>query len=112
MQYKYMTDVTVSFRIDKSIHSMMKMHDEINWSAIIRKTVAERLNQLNSIDKERALNAARNIDKLRRKKVFVGPLLSPVSETSCPRAVLLFTSACWIETMDSFCLASASDTSP
>jgi len=70
MQYKYMTDVTVSFRIDKSIHSMMKMHDEINWSAIIRKTVAERLKQLNSIDKERALNAARNIDKLRRKKVF------------------------------------------
>ena len=70
MQYKYMTDVTVSFRIDKGIHSMMKMHDEINWSAIIRKTVAERLRQLDSIDKEKALNAARNIDKLRKRKIF------------------------------------------
>ncbi|MDO8508257.1 MAG: hypothetical protein Q7S27_01080 [Nanoarchaeota archaeon] len=65
-----MADVTVSFRIDKSTHSMMKIHDEINWSAIIRKTVAEKLRQLNSLDKERALNAARNIDKLRKKKIF------------------------------------------
>ena len=65
-----MTDVTVSFRVDKRIHSMMKMHDEINWSAIIRKIVTERLKQLDSIDKEKALEALKNIEKIRRDKSF------------------------------------------
>lgn len=70
MQYKYMSDVTVSFRVDKRIHLMMKMHDEINWSAIIRKTVAEKLKQLGTIDKERALEASKKIDELREKRLF------------------------------------------
>ena len=70
MQYKYMTDVTVSFGIEKNIHSMMKIHDEINWSAIIRKTVAEKLRQLDSIDKEKALEASKIVDKIREKKSF------------------------------------------
>lgn len=47
------------------------MHDEINWSAIIRKTVAEKLRQLNTIDRERAVNAARDIDRLRKKRCLM-----------------------------------------
>ena len=65
-----MTDVTVSFRVDKGVHSMMRMHDEINWSAIIRKTVAEKLRQLEFIDGKKALEASKEIDKLRERKVF------------------------------------------
>ena len=65
-----MSDVTVSFRVDKRIHSMMRMHDEINWSAIIRKTVAEKLKQLETIDKERALQASKKMDELRERKLF------------------------------------------
>jgi predicted alpha/beta-fold hydrolase len=65
-----MTDKTVSFRVDKRVHSMMKMHDEINWSAIIRKTVSEKLKQLQVIDKKRAMNAAKKIEKIRNSGEF------------------------------------------
>lgn len=65
-----MTDTTVSFRVDKRIHFMMKMHDEINWSAIIRKTVSEKLKQLQAIDKSEARNGARIMDNLRKRKEF------------------------------------------
>ncbi len=65
-----MTDATISLRVDKRIHSMMKMHDEINWSAVLRKTLAERLRQLEVIDRDRALQAAKSMDKLREKKIF------------------------------------------
>ena len=65
-----MTDATISLRIDKRIHSMMRMHDEINWSAILRKTLAEKLRQLDVIDRDRALQASKSIDKLREKKIF------------------------------------------
>ena len=65
-----MSDVTISLRIDEKIHSIMKMHDEINWSAVIRKTLTEKLKQLNSIDKKRALEAAKALDKIRESKTF------------------------------------------
>jgi len=65
-----MTDATISLRVDKRIHSMMKMHDEINWSAVLRKTLSEKLRQLEVIDRDRALQASKGIDKLREKKIF------------------------------------------
>ena len=38
-----MKDVIISLRVNENIHSQMKMHDEINWSAVIRKAIMEKM---------------------------------------------------------------------
>ncbi len=65
-----MVDVTVSLRVDKSLHEQMKLHDEINWSAMMRNSIAEQLDKLERIDAERAKHAAKQIDELRKTKAF------------------------------------------
>ena len=65
-----MTEVTVSLRVDKQVHQEMKMHDEINWSAVLRNSISQTLEQLDKIDKVRAEAAARTIDKFRHAKTF------------------------------------------
>jgi hypothetical protein len=68
----YMKDVTVSFRVNERIHGMMKIHDEINWSAVVRAAVAMKLAEMHTIDKERARKASREIDEIRKSGVFDG----------------------------------------
>lgn len=68
-----MADTTISVRIDRSIHERMKQLDHINWSAIIRNTVQQRLEQLQKekkFDKEKALRASQDIDRIRKAGVF------------------------------------------
>ena len=65
-----MTDVAISVRVDENIHVQMKEHDDINWSAVVLKSIIEKLANASSIDFERAKNAALALDKLRARKVF------------------------------------------
>lgn len=67
-----MADTTVSVRVDEQIHEQMKLHDEINWSAIVRKSIIGTLDRLGSIDQERAKKAMKDMDEIRRMKVFDG----------------------------------------
>ena len=62
----------VSLRVDKKLHSQMKLHEEINWSAVLRKAIAHKIEILEAINKERAIGAARGIDKIRKSGVFSG----------------------------------------
>ncbi len=65
-----MSETTISVRVDEMIHKQMKLHDEINWSAVIRTSLAEKLDKLETIDTTRALQAAKKMDALRKAKVF------------------------------------------
>ncbi len=70
-----MTDTTISVRIDKGTHERMKNHDHINWSAIIRRTLQQQLEQLQKekkFDREKAQKASQDIDKIRESGVFNG----------------------------------------
>ena len=65
-----MADVTVSVRIEKELHNQMKLHEEINWSAIMRKSIVEQLEKQARIDVDRAQKAAQVMGLLRQAKVF------------------------------------------
>ena len=49
-----MEEVTISLRVDKEVHKKMKLHDEINWSALLRKSIIKTIEDFDFIDKERA----------------------------------------------------------
>lgn len=44
-----MTNVTLA--IPKDLHIRMKQHSEIRWSEVIRKTIAEKIDRLEMMDK-------------------------------------------------------------
>lgn len=44
-----MTNVTLA--ISEDLHSKMKKHSEIRWSEIIRKTISEKVDDLEMMDK-------------------------------------------------------------
>ena len=60
----------ISVRVDKILHHQMKLHEEINWSAVLRKSIAEQLKKNKTIDFERARHAAQSMDKIRRSGIF------------------------------------------
>ena len=45
-----MTETTISVRIDKKVHNQMRLHDEINWSAVIRRALQEYLRKLQIVE--------------------------------------------------------------
>lgn len=65
-----MVDVTISLRVDKKLHNQMKLHDEVNWSASLRKSIAEQLEKLEQIDTLRARQAAKEMDAIRDSRIF------------------------------------------
>jgi hypothetical protein len=68
-----MEEKIISTRIDKKLHEQMKIHDEINWSAVLRRAVAEKIKQSeeeHKIDREKAEKASEMIDKIRESRVF------------------------------------------
>ena len=65
-----MEDVTISIRINKHIHDLMNLHDDINWSGFIRNSIGQKLEGERRIDKGKALIACREMDSLRAKRVF------------------------------------------
>ena len=44
-----MTNVTLA--IPEELHTRMKKHSEIRWSEVIRKTISEKINDLEMMDK-------------------------------------------------------------
>ena len=67
-----MTDVTVSVRVDKRLHDQMKLHEEINWSAIIRKAIREQLEDLEQFDAARAKRSLASAGSIRASGIFAG----------------------------------------
>jgi len=65
-----MAEATISLRVDKGIHQQMKMHDEINWSAVLRKSVVHALANLDTVDTAKALAAVRMMNSLQKAKAF------------------------------------------
>lgn len=65
-----MNDVIISVRVDKQTHEQMNLRDEINWSAVIRKSINSTIEGLEQIDTEKAKKAAKIIDALRATKSF------------------------------------------
>ncbi len=65
-----MEEVTVSFRVQKQIHELMKSHDEINWSSIFRNSISRTLESVHSIDKRKGEIASREMDRLRQINAF------------------------------------------
>lgn len=65
-----MSDTIISVRIDEHIHHEMKMHDEINWSGILRNSIVEKLEKLEQIDIQTAKKALRDIAQLRKARTF------------------------------------------
>lgn len=71
-----MVDSIISLRIDKETLIRMRMNDEINWSAFLRKCLNQKLEKMqeteNSFDVEKAKRAAEDMDRIRKSKVFDG----------------------------------------
>lgn len=65
-----MSQVTISLRVDKTVHDQMKLHDELNWSAVVRKSIIENLEKLEHFDTERAKKSLHAADKIRTSGVF------------------------------------------
>lgn len=67
-----MADEIISLRIGKELKSKMRMHSHINWSAIIRRALAEEVLKLHKIDRAKALRAFESAKKTRESGVFSG----------------------------------------
>jgi len=67
-----MADEVISVRVGKELREKMKSYDYINWSSIVRKALAEEIEKIKTLDKNRAIAAARDMDKIRKSGVFDG----------------------------------------
>ena len=67
-----MDNTLISFRIDKYLKEKMKAHEDVNWSAVLRRAVIENLENKEKIDLEKRKRAIREMDRLRKMKVFDG----------------------------------------
>ena len=65
-----MSDATVSVRVDENLHTEMKFHDEINWSAVLRKAITEQVERLEQIDIARAQKAFSAIAEIKNARIF------------------------------------------
>ncbi len=69
-----MGEKIISARIDDELHNKMKQHDEINWSAIVRKALINKLKIIEidsfTINKKRAEEAMSMSDEIRKSKIF------------------------------------------
>ncbi|MBU0695857.1 MAG: hypothetical protein KKE39_04950 [Bacteroidetes bacterium] len=67
-----MEETIVSVRVKKDVHAEMRKHDEINWSAVIRRAIEITMKDIDSVDVGRATQAAKNMDKIRKSGIFSG----------------------------------------
>ena len=65
-----MNETTVSVRINKELREKMRVHDEINWSAVLRRAITENLKNKETIDFGKMKNASEEIDKIRKSGIF------------------------------------------
>ncbi|MBI2044409.1 hypothetical protein HYT24_03530 [Candidatus Pacearchaeota archaeon] len=69
-----MDDTTISVRIDRNLRERMRSHEEINWSAVLRRAIIENLEdkEKEKIDLEKRREAAKMMDEIRKSGVFDG----------------------------------------
>lgn len=67
-----MVDTMISVRVDKELKEKMKSHEEVNWSAVLRRAIIENLESRKKVDFEKRRKASEEIDKLRKSGVFDG----------------------------------------
>ncbi|PIN89381.1 hypothetical protein COU60_04480 [Candidatus Pacearchaeota archaeon CG10_big_fil_rev_8_21_14_0_10_34_76] len=67
-----MTDEVISLRVGKELREKMRAHNQINWSAVARKALAEEAEKLHKIDRKKALEALADADRIRKSGVFDG----------------------------------------
>ncbi len=65
-----MSDATVSVRVDEELHAEMKIHDEVNWSAVLRKAIVEQVSRLEQINTTQAQDAFAAIAEMRKIRIF------------------------------------------
>ena len=65
-----MTDATISLRVSKDIRNKMREHDEVNWSSVLRKAIAENLENRERVNLERRRKACEEMNKLVKTKAF------------------------------------------
>jgi len=46
-----MVNVNITLSLPADLHKMMKKHDEIRWSSVVRKTIEKKLRDLELLDK-------------------------------------------------------------
>ena len=66
----YMTEKIVSVRVGTDIYQMMRGHREINWSAVIRAIIQQKLVSVDTFDFEKARKASKSMDRIRKSRVF------------------------------------------
>ena len=67
-----MADEVISLRIGRELRNKMRMHQHINWSAIARRALIQEIDKMHKIDRKKALEAAKDMDKIRQSGVFDG----------------------------------------
>jgi len=67
-----MKDTVISLRIDENLRNKMKTHEEVNWSAVLRRAIIENLENREKVDFEKRKRASEDMDKLRKLRVFDG----------------------------------------
>ena len=67
-----MVNEIISLRVGKELRDRMRMHRHINWSAIVRRALLEEVDKLHTVDRRKAIEAAADMDKIRKSGVFDG----------------------------------------
>ena len=65
-------DEIISLRVKKQLKERMRAHDEINWSAVLRKAIIENLENRKKVNLEKRKKVFAMMDKLRKEKAFDG----------------------------------------
>lgn len=60
---------TVSVRVDEQTKALMDLHEEINWSAVLRQAIQKKSTEIEEkkIDAAMARNAIKTMDLLRQR---------------------------------------------
>ncbi len=67
-----MADAIISVRVNEELRKKMKIHEEINWSAVLRRAIIENLENKEAVDLEKRRKAFAMMDKLRKEGAFDG----------------------------------------
>ena len=67
-----MTDITISMRIGRELHEKMKMHAELNWSALMRGWLSHYVENAETHTSLKKKELADKMDAIRRSTVKGG----------------------------------------
>ena len=67
-----MKDTIISLRIDENLRNKMKTHEEVNWSAVLRRAIIENLENRKKVNFQKRKEAFEMMDRLRKKRAFDG----------------------------------------